>query len=120
MASARHPPFLVQIRQPGQARLGGRYTLGVSDHPGSGSNLPIGSNRRKGATLIVVSKHPRSGSDPPIGSDRRRGATMNVMVASEPMSIPGGIKLKGPNFDVWSLLEKAKRDILPVPLCNLM
>ena len=29
-------------------------------------------------------------------------STMNVMVASEPMSIPGGIKLKGPNFDVWS------------------
>ena len=29
-------------------------------------------------------------------------STMNMMVASEPMSIPGGIKLKGPNFDVWS------------------
>ena len=29
--------------------------------------------------------------------------TMNVMMPSEPMSIPGGIKLKGgSNYDVWS------------------
>ena len=42
MASAGRPLVLILIRQPGRARLGGRYTLVVSEHPGSGSDSPIG------------------------------------------------------------------------------
>ena len=30
-----------------------------------------------GSTSLMVSEHPRFGSDPPIGSDRRKGATLD-------------------------------------------
>ena len=36
---------LVWIRQSGRARLGGRCTLMVSEHPESGSDPPIGFDR---------------------------------------------------------------------------
>ena len=51
MASAEHPRVSIQIRQPGQAGLGGRYTLVVTEHPRSGLDPPISSNRKRGATL---------------------------------------------------------------------
>ena len=44
MASAGRPQVLVRIRPLGRARLGGHYTLVVSEHPGFGSDLPIGSD----------------------------------------------------------------------------
>ena len=46
MASVERPWVLIRIRQPGQAKLRGRYTLVVSEHPGSGSDPPIGSDRK--------------------------------------------------------------------------
>ena len=46
MASTEHPRVLIRILQLGWARLGGRYTLVVSKHPGSGSDPPIGSDRK--------------------------------------------------------------------------
>ena len=46
MASAGHPRVSIQICQLGQARLRGRYTLVVSEYPGSGSDPPIGSDRK--------------------------------------------------------------------------
>ena len=44
MASAGRPQVSVRIHQPGQAMLGGCYTLVVSEHLGSGSDPPIGSD----------------------------------------------------------------------------
>ena len=45
MDSIERPRVSVQIRQPGRARLGGHYTLVVSEHPGSGLNPPIRSDQ---------------------------------------------------------------------------
>ena len=53
MALVGHPRVLVQILQPNQARLGGHYTLVVSEHPGFGSDPPIGSNREGGVTKVT-------------------------------------------------------------------
>ena len=50
MALAGRPRVLVRIRPPGRTRLKGRYTLVVLEHPGSDSDPPIGSDRRRGAT----------------------------------------------------------------------
>ena len=46
MVSAERPRVSIRIRQPRWARLGGRYTLVVLEHLESGSNPPIGSNRK--------------------------------------------------------------------------
>ena len=46
MASTGRPQVSVWIRQPGWARLGGRYTLVVLEHLGSGLDPPIGSDRK--------------------------------------------------------------------------
>ena len=46
MASAGCPWVSDRIRQPDRAGVGGRYTLVVSEHPGSGSNSPIGLDRK--------------------------------------------------------------------------
>ena len=45
MASAWRPQVSVLIFQLGWARLGARYTLVVSEHPGSDSDSPIRSDR---------------------------------------------------------------------------
>ena len=50
MASAGRPRVSVRIRQLGWAMLGGRYTLVVSEHLGSDSDPPIGSDGKRGAT----------------------------------------------------------------------
>ena len=47
MASVGRPWVLVQIRQPGRAKLGGRYTLVASEHPGSLSDPPIWSDQER-------------------------------------------------------------------------
>ena len=52
MALSGRPRVSVRIRQSGRARLGGRYTLVVSEHLGSCSNPPIGSDRKEGSTLV--------------------------------------------------------------------
>ena len=44
MAPAGRPQVSVRICQSGRARLGGRYTLVVSEHLGSGLDPPIGSD----------------------------------------------------------------------------
>ena len=46
MASTGRPLVSVWIHQLGRARLGGRYTLVVLEHPGSGLDPPIGSDRK--------------------------------------------------------------------------
>ena len=51
MASAGRPRVLVRIHQPGRARLGGRYTLIVTEHPRLISDSPIGSGREWGAIV---------------------------------------------------------------------
>ena len=56
MAYVRRPRVSVQIRQPGQARLGGCYTLVVLEHPRSGLDPPNGSNRKRGARRILIFK----------------------------------------------------------------
>ena len=46
MVSAERPRVSVRIRQLGCVRLRGRYTLVVSEHPGSSSDPTIGSDQK--------------------------------------------------------------------------
>ena len=53
MASVGRPRVSVRIRQPGGVGLGGRYTLMVFEHPGSGLDTPIGSDQKRGDTVSL-------------------------------------------------------------------
>ena len=54
----------------------------VLEHPRSGSDSPIGSDR-KGALHLSASEHLGSGSDPPIGSDRKGVLHLSGIKASQ-------------------------------------
>ena len=53
MASVGRPRVSFRIHQPNWAGVRGYYTLVVSEHPRSGSDTPIGSDQKKGATVSL-------------------------------------------------------------------